>query len=154
MSDYSFVFTLVFCAALLLGLLTRFYLASRQIRHVALHRNQVPAAFSDIISLEAHQKAADYTITKARFGLIEIAFGAVLLLGWTVFGGIDALNQALTGAFSGYNSLVPQLALLAAFGVVSGLLDLPFTLYNTFSIEERFGFNKMTFKLWLADAVK
>ena len=154
MSDYSFVFTLVFCAALLLGLLTRFYLASRQIRHVALHRNQVPAAFSDIISLEAHQKAADYTITKARFGLIEMAFGAVLLLGWTMFGGIDALNQALTGALSGYNSLVPQLALLAAFGVVSGLLDLPFTLYNIFSIEERFGFNKMTFKLWLADAVK
>ena len=154
MSDYSFVFTLVFCAALVLGLLTRFYLASRQIRHVAIHRNTVPLAFAGTISLESHQKAADYTITKARFGLLEMAFGAAILMGWTLFGGIDALNRALTTTLSGYGSLVPQLAVLAVFGVISGLLDLPFTLYSTFSIEERFGFNKMTFKLWLADAVK
>ena len=154
MNDYSFVFTLVFCAALVLGLLTRFYLASRQIRHVAMHRDQVPAAFADTISLEAHQKAADYTITKARFGLLEMAFGAVVLLGWTLFGGIDTLNRALTSTLSSYGSLAPQLALLAAFGVIGGLLDLPFTLYSTFSIEERFGFNKMTFKLWLADTLK
>ena len=154
MSDYSFVFTLVFCAALVLGLLTRFYLASRQIRHVALHRDHVPAAFADTITLEVHQKAADYTITKARFGLLEMAFGAAVLLGWTLFGGIDALHRGLNSVVSGHGSLAPQLALLAVFGVISGLLDLPFTLYSTFSIEERFGFNKMTFRLWFADAVK
>jgi STE24 endopeptidase len=155
MRDYSTLFTIVFAAALVLGLLARFYLASRQIRHVAQHRDAVPAAFASTISLEAHQKAADYTITKARFGLLEMAFGAAVLLCWTLLGGIDALNQALvTSGLASYGSLVPQLALLAAFGVIGGLLDLPFTLYSTFKIEERFGFNKMTLKLWLTDLVK
>jgi STE24 endopeptidase len=155
MTDYSLVFTGVFSAALVLGLLTKFYLATRQIRHVARHRGAVPAAFAGTISLEAHQKAADYTIAKARFGMLEMAFGAAVLLGWTLLGGIDALNQALAGSGLGaYGTLVPQLALLAAFGLISGVLDLPFTLYSTFRIEERFGFNKMTFKLWLADLVK
>ena len=155
MQNFSFTFTLVFAAALALGLVVRFYLATRQIRHVAQNRNTVPAAFADTISLASHQKAADYTITKARFGLLEMAFGAALLLGWTLLGGIDALNQAInrTG-LAGYGALVPQLALLGAFAVISGVLDLPFTLYSTFKIEERFGFNKMTFKLWLTDMVK
>ena len=155
MSDYSTLFTIVFAAALVLGLLARFYLASRQIRHVAQHRDTVPSAFASTISLEAHQKAADYTITKARFGLLEMAFGAAVLLCWTLLGGIDALNQALlNSSLAGYGSLVPQLALLTAFGIIGGLLDLPFTLYSTFKIEERFGFNKMTLKLWLTDLVK
>jgi STE24 endopeptidase len=153
--DYSFAFTLLFSAVMVLGLLTRFYLASRQIRHVARHRDQVPAAFAGIISLASHQKAADYTITKARFGLLELAFGTAVLVGWTLLGGIDLLNQALMNSgLAAYGSLVPQLALLAAFGLISGLLDLPFTLYGTFRIEARFGFNKMSFKLWLTDLVK
>lgn len=155
MTDYSLVFTGVFSALLVLGLLTKFYLASRQIRHVARHRDAVPAAFAGTISLEAHQKAADYTITKARFGLLETAFVSAVLLGWTLLGGIDTLNQALAGSgLAAWGALAPQLALLAAFGLVSGLLDLPFTLYSTFRIEERFGFNKMSFRLWLADLVK
>ena len=155
MSRYSLVFTLLFSAILVLGLLTKFYLASRQIRHVAGHRNSVPTAFAARISLQAHQKAADYTVAKARFGLLETAFAAALLLGWTLLGGMDALNQALIhSGLAGHGSLVPQLALLAAFGVISGLLDLPFSLYSTFRIEGRFGFNKMTFRLWLADLAK
>ena len=155
MQDYSFVFTVVFSAALVLGLLIRFYLASRQIRHIAQHRGAVPVAFASTIALSSHQKAADYTVAKARFGLLEIAFGAAVLLGWTLLGGIDALNRAINStSLANYGSLVPQLALLAAFAVISGVLDLPFTLYSTFKIEERFGFNKMTFKLWLSDAVK
>jgi STE24 endopeptidase len=155
MTDPSLFLTLLFSAALVLGLLTKFYLASRQIRHVARHRDAVPAAFAATITLASHQKAADYTITKARFGLLEMAWGAAVLLGWTLLGGIDALNQALAGSgLAAYGSLVPQLMLLAVFGLVSGLLDLPFTLYSTFRIEERFGFNKMTFKLWLGDLFK
>ncbi|MHB1198636.1 MAG: M48 family metallopeptidase [Polaromonas sp.] len=155
MTDYSLAFTALVSAVLVLGLLTKFYLASRQIRHVAQHRDMVPAAFAATISLQAHQKAADYTIAKARFGMLETAFGAALLLGWTLMGGIDALNQSLIHTnLAAYGSLVPQLALLAAFGVISGLLDVPFTLYNTFRLEERFGFNKMTLRLWLADLVK
>ena len=155
MLDYSLVFTLLFSAVLVLGVIARFYLTSRQIRHVARHRDNVPAAFAATIALPSHQKAADYTIAKARLGMLETAFGTALLLGWTLLGGLDALNQALLDSFlADYGSLVPQLALLAAFGVISGLLDLPFTLYSTFRLEERFGFNKMTLKLWLADLVK
>lgn len=155
MNDPSLVFTLLFSALLVLGLLTKFYLATRQIRHVAKHRNQVPAAFASTITLASHQKAADYTIAKARLGLLEMAFASALLLGWTLLGGIDLLNRAIVNSgLTAYGSLVPQLVLLAAFGLISGLLDLPFTLYKTFRLEERFGFNKMTFKLWLADLVK
>lgn len=155
MSDSSFVWTLLFTTVLLLGLMTRFYLASRQIRHVARHRDQVPAAFAATIGLAAHQKAADYTLAKSRLGLLEMAFGAIVLLGWTLLGGLDALNRAvMTSGLADYGSLAPQLALLLAFGLISGLLDLPLTLYTTFRLEERFGFNQMTLKLWLTDLLK
>ena len=155
MNDYSFILTMIFATALVLGLLVKFYLTSRQIRHVMQHRDEVPAAFAATISLESHQKAADYTVTKSRFGLLEIAFGSAVLLGWTLLGGLDTLNRAIgTLGLEAYGSLVPQLALLAAFVVINGLLGLPFTLYSTFKIEERFGFNKMTLSLWLTDLVK
>ena len=155
MNDYSFILTMIFATALVLGLLVKFYLTSRQIRHVMQHRDEVPATFAATISLESHQKAADYTVTKSRFGLLEIAFGSAVLLGWTLLGGLDTLNRAIgTLGLEAYGSLVPQLALLAAFVVINGLLGLPFTLYSTFKIEERFGFNKMTLRLWLTDLVK
>ena len=155
MTDPSLVFTVLFAALLVLGLLTKFYLATRQIRHVAQHRDQVPAAFASTITLQSHQKAADYTIAKTRLGMLETAFAAALLLGWTLLGGIDTLNQFIVNSgLAAYGALAPQLTLLAAFGLINGLLDLPFTLYSTFRLEERFGFNKMTVKLWLADLVK
>ena len=155
MIDHSLAFTALFAALLVLGLAIRSYLALRQIRHVAEHRGQVPAAFASTITLASHQKAADYTIAKARFGLLEMAFGAAVLLGWTLLGGIEALNQALMqSGLARFGGLAPQLALLAIFSLVSGLLDLPFTLYSTFRLEERFGFNKMTPRLWLADLAK
>ena len=148
----SAALTIAFAALICAGLLLKFWLASRQIRHVARHRSSVPEAFATRISLAAHQKAADYTITKARLGLLEMALGAAVLLGWTLLGGLDALNQALLGALGG--GMVQQLALLAAFVVISTTIDLPVALYQTFVIEQRFGFNKMTPALWLADLAK
>jgi STE24 endopeptidase len=148
----SLVLTFAFALALVSGLLLKFWLASRQIRHVAQHRHTVPAAFAHTITPAAHQKAADYTIAKARFGLLELTFGAALLLGWTLLGGLDALNQALLGWLGG--GMAQQLALLTGFALISALLELPLTLYQTFVIEEKFGFNKMTFKLWLQDLLK
>ena len=145
-------FSLVFALALLMGLGAKLWLASRQIRHVAAHRGQVPSAFVEAISLSAHQKAADYTVAKSRLGLLELAYGAALLLGWTLLGGLDFLNQWLLQWMEG--GMAQQLALLISFAVIGGVLDLPFTLYQTFVIEERFGFNKMTWKLWLTDAAK
>lgn len=148
----SSTLTLTFSAFLLAGLLVRLWLASRQIRHVARHRDAVPEAFAQTISLTAHQKAADYTIAKLRFGLLEIAFGGAVLLAWTLLGGLHALNLILRGWLG--EGMVQQLVLFVCFALVSGIIDLPFTLYQTFVIEERFGFNKMTAKLWLMDTAK
>ncbi|WP_298209694.1 M48 family metallopeptidase [Acidovorax sp.] len=148
----STLLTLAFAAALVLGLALKFWLATRQVRHVARHRANVPAPFAERIPLAAHQKAADYTITKARLGLLEMALGTAVLLGWTLLGGLDALNQALLALLGG--GMWQQLALLVAFVAIGGLIDLPLSLYQTFVVEERFGFNKMTWRLWLADALK
>jgi STE24 endopeptidase len=148
----SLSLTGAFALALVLGLALRFWLASRQIRHVARHRDTVPAAFAQTITTQAHRKAADYTVTKARFGLLEMAFGAAVLLGWTLLGGLDWLNQALMQWIGG--GMAQQLALLAGFVLIGSLLELPFSLYQTFVIEERFGFNKITPKLWFSDLVK
>lgn len=144
--------SMVFAALLMLGLLLKFWLASRQIRHVARNAHTVPTAFAGHITLAAHQKAANYTITKARLGLLDMALGAAVLLGWTLLGGLNALNQSLLDLLGG--GMVQQLALLAAFVLMGSLIDLPLSLYQTFVIEQRFGFNQMTWRLWLADAVK
>ena len=144
--------TYAFAAALVAGLAVKFWLASRQMRHVTQHRDAVPSAFSGTMTLDAHRKAAAYTVAKSRFGLVETAWSAAILLCWTLLGGIDILNKILLTAMGG--GMLQQLALLAAFVAIGGLLDLPFTLWQTFRLEERFGFNKITFKLWLADAVK
>ena len=148
----SFAMTAIFALALMAGTLLRFWLASRQIRHVAQHRDKVPEKFAATVTLAAHRKAADYTLAKTRFGLLELALGAAVLLGWTLLGGLDALNAwILRGVSPG---MAHQIALLLAFVLIGGLIDLPLTWYQTFVIEERFGFNKMTLRLWLADLVK
>jgi STE24 endopeptidase len=149
------VLTIAFAAALVASLLVKFWLAGRQMRHVAAHRDRVPDVFATSITLAAHQKAADYTLAKGRFGLLTTAFGAAVLLGWTLLGGLDALNGVVRDAVEPrLGTMAYQLALLAAFAVIGGLLDLPFELYSTFRVEQRFGFNRMTWKLWLADLAK
>ncbi len=145
--------TFGFALALVAGLLLRFWLASRQIRHVARNRGELPAEFANTVSLSAHQKAADYTIAKTRLGLLELALGAGVFLGWTLLGGISTLNSFLLSALGG-GGMVQQLAVLASFAVISALLDLPLGLYQTFSVEQAYGFNKTTPKLWLLDFVK
>ena len=148
----SSTLTFAFAAFLVAGLVVKFWLATRQVRHVAGHRDAVPAPFSSTVSLSSHQKAADYTVAKSRVGLLETAFGAAVLLGWTLLGGLDALNRALVDWLG--TGMLQQLVLLGAFAVIGGLLELPFSLYNTFVVEERFGFNKITWKLWLGDLLK
>ena len=145
--------SLVFSAVLLANLLVKLWLASRQIRAVARHRGAVPADFAQAITLPAHQRAADYTVTKLRFGLIEMVLAAIVLLAWTLLGGLDWLNGLLLD-WLGPRPLLQPLALLIAFAVINALIDLPVSLYQTFGIEQRFGFNKMTPGLWLADLLK
>ena len=145
----------MFAAALLASLGVKFWLATRQMRHVAEHRETVPPAFAATITLAAHQRAADYTLAKGRFGLLTMAFGAAVLLGWTLLGGIDVLNIALRELVQPrWGDMAYQLALFACFALIGGVLDLPFELYSTFRIEQQFGFNRMTWKLYVADAIK
>jgi STE24 endopeptidase len=147
--------TLAFAAALLLQLAVKFWLATRQMRHVAAHRHQVPAAFATTVTLASHQKAADYTLAKGRFGLLSAAFGSAVLLAWTLLGGLDLLNAALRDAVvPAWGPMAYQLALLTAFAVVGAVIELPLDGYSTFRIEQQFGFNRMTLRMWLADMAK
>jgi len=147
--------TWLFAAALLAALAGRLWLATRQVRHVVAHRDTVPAAFASRVSLQAHQRAADYTVTKTRFGLLGTAFDSALLLAWTLLGGLDALNVWVRDAVLPHWGALPyQLALLGAFVLINALLDLPFECWRTFRIEQRFGFNRSTWRLFVADLIK
>jgi STE24 endopeptidase len=146
---------LVFVAVLMASLVVKLWLATRQMRHVAEHRAAVPAAFANIVTLEAHQKAADYTLAKLRFGLITDTCATAVLLGWTLLGGLDWLNIKVRHAVAPHWGGIPyELALIGAFMLVSSLLDLPFELWRTFRLEQRFGFNKMTPALFVVDMAK
>ena len=148
----SLLLTLAFAAALALQLLLKLWLSTRQVRHVALHRGAVPAPFADRISLAAHQKAADYTLAKSRLGLVQLALSTVMLLAWTLLGGLDALHQLLLTKIGA--GLAQQLAVLASFALISGAVELPLSYYQTFVLEQRFGFNQMAPRLWLGDLLK
>ncbi len=145
-------FTLVFLVALALSLAAKLWLARRQIRFVAAHRAEVPPAFADRIALAAHQKAADYTVARTRFGIAETAVETVLLLALTLGGGLAAL-VAWTGSL-GLPSLVQDLALIVAVALIAGAVGLPFSYVNTFGIEAKFGFNRTTRRTWLTDIAK
>ena len=144
--------TYLLVGALLTNVLLKLWLNARQVRHVAQHRGEVPKTFASQISLSDHQKAADYTLAKAKIAQIGILIDAAVLVGWTLLGGLSALN-ALVLAFM-EPGLWQQVVLVLAFTLVGGLIDLPMSLYQTFVLEQKFGFNKMTWKLWLSDAIK
>ena len=147
--------TIVFATALVVSLAMRAWLLARQVRHVALHRDEVPEAFRSAVELAAHRRAADYTLAKARLAHWQMVAGAAILLGWTLFGGLDALNVAVREAVAPRaGALAYEVALVAAFVAVGAVLDLPFEWYSTFRLEQRFGFNRMTWRLWLADTAK
>ena len=144
--------TTLFVIFLLASVLTQLWLASRQIRHVGQHRNAVPPAFSSRISLTSHQRAADYTIARMRLGILERITDAVVLVGLTLLGGLEAIQQ-LVGAIT-QHELLRQVLLILAVSVLLGLLSLPFTVYRQFFLEERFGFNRMTPGLFVSDMLK
>lgn len=150
MSSLGFSVLFVVFFALTLGV--RFWLANRHIRHVLRHRASVPAEFAPKVPLAAHQKAADYTVARTRLGIASMLWGGVVLIGFTLLGGLQALSVALLGLTG--PGMAHQMALVVAFAVISGLLDLPFDWYRQFVLEQGFGFNKMTPGLWIADMFK
>ncbi len=145
-------FTLLFLVMLAVSTLMRLYLSQRQINHVESHRSKVPESFADKITLEDHQKAADYTTTKVRFGRLPLFYEVILLLLWTLGGGLQWLDQNILALE--LSPILTGIAVILVFSLVSSLLDLPFSLYNTFVIEERFGFNRTTAKTFISDMAK
>ncbi|NWG31953.1 MAG: M48 family metallopeptidase [Rhodocyclaceae bacterium] len=147
------VFSAAFLALLALTTALRVWLSLRQMRHVAAHRHAVPAAFAGRISLAEHRKAADYTVAKLRLGLFELAADTLLLLVSTYGGLLAAFDRFWRGFFPDAG-LAYGLALFASVGLTGFLVGLPFAVKRIFGIEARFGFNKMTPRLFLADLAK
>ncbi len=152
MMNPSLAMTLTLAVLLVANLLTKLWLSGRQVRHVAQHRDQVPAAFAHTISLDAHQKAADYTMAKARVGVADMGLDALTLVAWTLLGGLDLLNQVTLDWLGA--GMSQQIALVVSFSLIGGLIGLPLSLFQTFGIEQRFGFNNTSPKLWVSDMLK
>jgi STE24 endopeptidase len=146
-------FTWIFLAALALATLTRLWLAQRQVAHVRAHRGAVPPEFADAIPLGAHQKAADYTVAKARLGMLDVLLGAAALLALTL-GGLLLWMSAQWGLLFEPGGLAHGVALVAGAVVLLSALELPLSVYRTFVIEARFGFNRMSVALFVADLAK
>ena len=145
-------FTMIFILAVIAATGTQLWLSIRQAKHVAEHRPAVPAEFTESITLEEHQKAADYTQAKGGFGRKELIISTILLLFWTLGGGLAWLDQ-LWGEV-GLSELYKGTAVILSFMLISSVIDIPASLYRAFVIEEKFGFNKLTIKTFLGDLVK
>jgi STE24 endopeptidase len=146
-------FTWVFLAALAAATLVRLWLGRRQIRHVRAHREQVPQTFAATISLAAHQKAADYTVAKAKLGTVEILISAAALLALTLGGVLERISSGWARVFE-VGGIAHGAALVVSVVVLFAALELPLTVYRTFVVEARYGFNRMTPALFVADLLK
>jgi STE24 endopeptidase len=149
----STAFSWLFVALLGAMTIARLWLSSRQIRHIALHRNAVPVQFAQQIPLDAHQKAAAYNIERGRFGMLDLALSAIVTLSFTLLGGLQWLSNFANSWLSNWPT-GQQLLLVALFIIITMLIDLPANWYRQFTIEQRHGFNRMTPKLFVADHFK
>jgi len=145
--------TILFVALLAFTTLTRIWLGKRHVRYIQAHKDKVPVAFDQNISLEAHQKAADYSSAKTRLGVAEVSVQAILLLVLTVGGGLQFIDVVWREALPDHEIIRGALVILSAL-IVSALIDLPFDFYRTFVVDQHFGFNKMTPGMFVSDMVK
>ena len=145
-------FAILFLAAVACTTGVRFWLGMRHLAHVRANRAAVPAEFTGQITLDAHQRAADYTCAKTRLGLASAALEVALLLLLTFGGGLQWLRDVAASLFPA--GLPRGLALIALVGLVMTVVEIPFSLYSTFRVEARFGFNKMTPALFWKDFFK
>ena len=145
--------TLTFISIVIASTMIRLWLAGRHIRHVQQHRDHVPAAFSATITLDAHQKAADYTAAKSKLGLSEGLVQTLLLLALTLGGGLQSIDNFWQQLFAD-QAILRGVAVICSAMVLTSLMDLPFDYYKTFVIDEKFGFNKMTVTMFIGDLIK
>jgi len=145
-------FTIIFLVAFFASFGLRHWLAQRQMRFVTKHRDSVPVDFAEKVTLAEHQKAADYTIAKLRLGILENGVSAIILIAFTLVGGLQILNVTLLEILG--EGITQQIVLLASIAIISGVIDLPFSWYKQFHLEERFGFNRMGKALFFTDMIK
>lgn len=143
------LFKTLFLTTLFIGLVVQIWLSYRQKSHVEQHQGAVPAAFSERVTLEEHQKAARYTLEKLKLSTLELLVGTTLLLCWTIGGGVAILTNYWLD--QNLNVILMGIALIFSFSIISSLLDLPFSLWRTFVLEERHGFNRTTIKQYFID---
>lgn len=148
----TMTFTAIFLVFLIIGLFTRYFLAQRHLKHILANRDQVPSQFASQVSLTDHQKAADYTGAKIRLGFLELMLSTAILISFTLLGGLQALHTFLLSIFS--PGVWQQVALLLSLSFITGFIDLPFSWHRQFHLEEKFGFNRMTAKLFWIDFIK
>jgi STE24 endopeptidase len=144
--------TTLFIAFLLSTLVVRLWLATRQVRHVLSHRSAVPTEFTGQISLSSHQRAADYTAARVRLAVFETIFDAAVLVVLTLMGGLQLLDTFVSTLAT--HELLRQMLLMVSLGLMLGVLGLPFSIYRQFGLEAKFGFNRMTPRLFVMDAIK
>ena len=144
----------LFVVFLIADLSIRSYLALRQIRHVRAHLDHIPDDFSHYISLRSHQRAANYTIARVQFSFLETLTEAALLISFTLLGGLQWLDLFWARTIPIEHDLWRQLALVASVFGITAIVQLPFSLWRTFKLEEHFGFNRMTWQLFISDQIK
>jgi len=147
------LFSIIFLIFLVATVIVKFWLNQRQINHILAHKNDVPEAFAEKIELTDHQKAADYSTTKLRFSRITLVWETIWLLLWTLGGGLALINSYWL-SFIELDIFWIGIGVILSTTLIMSILDLPFSLYSTFVIEQKFGFNKTTFKIWVSDLVK
>jgi STE24 endopeptidase len=145
-------FTLLFLVALGASLGLRLWLARRQIRCVRRHRHAVPPAFSDAIDADSHRRAADYSVERTRLKALDDLVEALLLLAWTLGGGLAAVDAAWRAL--ALPPVLTGLGVLATIVLVGALVDLPLRIYRTFVVEQRHGFNRTSPALFAADQAR
>lgn len=141
--------SILFVLALVLSLFVQLWLSNRQAKAVSQNRASVPDAFAEQITLEQHHKAADYTLAKLAINKIELVYGAILLLVWTLGGGLNFIDTFFRNF--AYSEIITGLVVIFGIMFISAIIELPFTLYRTFKIEQRFGFNRMTIAQFIKD---
>lgn len=142
-------FSYLFVFALIAGTALQFWLAGRQASYVRRHAGRVPEAFAERVPLADHRKAADYTLARLGVERLELALGPLVLLAWTLGGGLNLLDQAWQS--TGWSPLWQGVALLMSVMLIGAAIQLPLSLWSTFGIETRFGFNRTTPRRYVLD---
>ncbi len=145
-------FSIFFLAALVLALGTRLWLASRHLNYMRTHREAVPPAFAASVGIDAHHKAADYSAAKTQINIVSFIADALVLVALTFGGALQAIDQL--ARIIAADGLLQQVLFLGLLVVLLSIIDLPFSLYRTFRVEARFGFNKMTLGMFVKDLAK